>query len=442
MELSGFPTAELEFNRDAGVVGTVDAVLALAADPATTDLLVLSHGWNNDMREARDLYANLARSLRTVLDSGAVPSLAGRQIAIAGVLWPSKKFADSELIPGGAAAAGSPIDAADILEQLAALRDVFADDPAAQRALDDAAALLPVLADKATARAEFADHLRSLLTPAAAESEDASTDLFKVSGDTLMTRLARPASLAPPAGAGAGGAAALGSAPADHRGGAGGAAGLGGLIGGVWGAARNLTNFVTYYAMKTRAGTVGERGLAPVLARVQAARPDLRIHLAGHSFGGRLVSAAANGLGAHGTPLASLALLQAAFSHYGFAENWDPGQNGYFRHVVTDKLVTGPTLITHTGNDKAVGIAYAIASRVAGQTAAALGDANDKYGGLGRNGAQKTPEAVAGTLLPVGGAYAWQAGRLHNLRADQFIGGHSDITGQQVAYALLSAIAG
>jgi len=49
--------------------------------------------------------------------------------------------------------------------------------------------------------------------------------------------------------------------------------------------------------------------------------------------------------------------------------------------------VAGPILITHTANDKAVGIAYALASRISGQTGAALGDATDVFGGIGRNGA-------------------------------------------------------
>jgi hypothetical protein len=453
MDLSGFPAAELEFNRDAGLVGTTDAVTALATDPATTDLLVLSHGWNNDMREARTLYAELAASLRAVVGSAALPGLGGRQFAIAGVLWPSKKFADSELIPGRAAAAGSPIDAAAILAQLSDLRAVF-DDPAAQLILDAAAAVVPELPDRATARAAFADHLRSLIAPpppgagvaAGAEpgaepgGEDGSGDLFAVSGATLMQRLAIPVSFAPPGGARAGGATALGPALDGNHRPDGSAAGLGGLIGGVWGAARNLGNFVTYYAMKNRAGAVGERALAPVLIGIQAARPDLRVHLAGHSFGGRVVAAAAKGVAdRQGSQLASLSLLQAAFSHYGFAQNWDAGKDGYFRQVVSRQLVRGPTLITHTGNDMAVGIAYAVASRIAGQVAAAVGDAGDRFGGIGRNGAQKTPEAVAGTLLPVGGSYPWQPGKLHNLRADQFIANHMDVTGQQVAYAILSA---
>jgi hypothetical protein len=55
-----------------------------------------------------------------------------------------------------------------------------------------------------------------------------------------------------------------------------------------------------------------------------------------------------------------------------------------------EQEVRGPILITRTRNDKAVGIAYPIASRINGVTAAALGDANDKFGGLGCNGTQTT----------------------------------------------------
>ena len=88
-----------------------------------------------------------------------------------------------------------------------------------------------------------------------------------------------------------------------------------------------------------------------------------------------------------------------------------------------------------------MGIAFAIASRIAGQNASAVGDANDTYGGIGRNGAQKTPESIFGQLLDVGGAYTWNDHVLHNLQADAFIRDHSDVKDKQVAYAILSAIA-
>ncbi|MGE5755923.1 MAG: hypothetical protein ACM35G_09435, partial [Planctomycetaceae bacterium] len=126
---------------------------------------------------------------------------------------------------------------------------------------------------------------------------------------------------------------------------------------------------------------------------------------------------------------------------HGFASRFDGANDGSFRAVVADRRISGPILITHSVQDEAVGIAYPLASRIAGQDASALGDANDRYGGIGRNGAQKTAEAVPGTLLPVGGAYTFSAGKVFNLNADRVITGHSDICKPQVAYALLAAVA-
>jgi poly(3-hydroxyalkanoate) synthetase len=133
--------------------------------------------------------------------------------------------------------------------------------------------------------------------------------------------------------------------------------------------------------MKTRAGKVGNDGVAPLIDQLQATVQ--RIHLIGHSFGGRLVSAGTKG--SKTNRLASLSLLQAAFSHNGFSKI----MNGFFRSVIDAKRVTGPILITYTKNDKAVGLAYPIASRINNDVAMAIGDENDKFGGIGRNGAQK-----------------------------------------------------
>lgn len=419
-QLSGFEYTEISFNRAGTLLRGGDDLQRLAADPAATDLLVLSHGWNNSAREARRLYQGLLRSMRGVLDDGHVPALAARKIVVCGVFWPSKQFSESELEFGGAASAGSPFD--DIRDQLVDLRGVFSTRDRAT--LDEMAGLVPKLADKATARARFADLARSLLDQQAEEFEDGTVDLFQVSAPDLMERLAIPVFLAPPEGVPAGGAAGLPS-----------------LGGGIFGAVRNLLNFATYYEMKKRAGVVGERGLAPVIAKVHEDRPGLRIHLAGHSFGGRLVAAAARGISS-GPPaaLATVTMLQAAFSHFGFAREWEPHKTGFFRPVIDRRTVSGPILISHTGNDKAVGVAYAIASRIAGQAGAGVGDANDTFGGIGRNGAQRTDEVVAGELRAVGDPYTWRAGKLHNLRADRFISGHSDITGREAGYALLSAI--
>ncbi|HSS77667.1 MAG TPA: hypothetical protein VLV54_13095, partial [Thermoanaerobaculia bacterium] len=254
----------------------------------------------------------------------------------------------------------------------------------------------------------------------------------------LLQRLSVPVLPAASAAHSGGGAAGFSSA-----GGAAGSAASFGLLSGIKGAAFKLLNLITYYQMKERAGTVGRSGLNSVLQKIRARRPNLRLHLIGHSFGGRLVSAAA--LGPDGLPqpvkLTTLSLLQAAFSHYGFAQNYDPGKDGFFRKVVSESRVAGPVVITCTLNDKAVGTAYPLASQIAGQVAAAFGDKNNRFGGLGANGAQKTPEAVDGKLLPAGGTYHFASGKLYNLNADAFIKNHSDIAKNEVAHAILTAMA-
>jgi pimeloyl-ACP methyl ester carboxylesterase len=222
------------------------------------------------------------------------------------------------------------------------------------------------------------------------------------------------------------------------------AARFGGLFGNAKAGARNLLNYLTYYQMKKRAGTVGAGGVHTLLRNLKQAHPSLKLHLVGHSFGGRLVSAAARG--AETGPalrFESMALLQAAFSHNGFAEKFDEEHDGFFRRVVADKRVTGPILITHTENDKAVGIAYALASRFAHQTAAGLGDANDVFGGIGRNGAQKMRpnEVQTAELLAPNGEYAFSKGKIFNLLADKFISSHGDVASASVAQALLAGIA-
>jgi hypothetical protein len=139
----------------------------------------------------------------------------------------------------------------------------------------------------------------------------------------------------------------------------------------------------------------------------------------------------------------TVTLLQAAFSHNGLAAAFDGTHDGGYRTVLGDKRVSGPILITHTKNDKAVGIAYPLASRIARDVASALGDENDPYGGLGRNGAQHTPEAkgLEGPLKAVGEAYNFELHRVFNLRADRFIKDHGDVTGHEVTYAFLNGLA-
>jgi hypothetical protein len=443
----GLTTFDVEFTKDGAIFDPAQFEAVVAGLAPVSDLLVVSHGWNNDKDDASQLYHELLGNIEKLLalrDQPSVPAplrdftdnLKQRSFAAVRIFWPSKKFADAELIPGGGAATAQAEQ-----ENIAAVETVLdrlkedpqrlgdrRTDPARVAAIDRAKALLPQLA-MVEAQKEFVSLLRKLLDPSMAEKDDASEGFFSAAAETLFANASMP--VVAPAGAADGGGAGMAS---------GGAAGLSDLLSGVHAAARRIANFATYYQMKTRAGTIGVKGAAELLRAIRGAKPDIRIHLIGHSFGGRLVTAAASEL-PPSTQGVSLSLLQAAFSHNGLSGGFGDGRadKGFFRSLVSDKRISGPIIITHTKNDKAVGIAYPLASRIAGQNAAALGDQNDPYGGMGRNGAQHTDEAdnVATMGLP-GTKYSFRPGGIHNVLAD-VITDHSDVTRMEVAFAVLTA---
>jgi hypothetical protein len=461
--LSGFPYFEIEFDKEGAPAdpAQIKALKAALKPGEPTDLVVISHGWNNHMGEARELYAKFFASFRKRLDAG-VPGIQGRKFAVMAVLWPSKKFADHELIPSGAAGLGGGVSDKAILEQLQELKGFFGG-KSADADLEKAKALVPKLENSPAARKEFAELIRSAVSSDSEAAkgkegaEDASLDFFKLDGAEVMNRLAKPVPLTLPgpgqhmvgaAGVGMGGAAggpAGGPGTGGPGSGHGGAAGIGSFFSGIKAAALNVLNFTTYYQMKARAGTVGTRGLAPIIRDIKSLHAPLKLHFVGHSFGGRLMAATASALdksaaSPQAVTIETLSLLQAAFSHYGFSDKWDGSHPGAFRNVLASKQVKGPILATCTANDKAVGLAYPMASLLAGQVAAGVGDKNDKFGGIGRNGAQLTPESVSLKLLAVGKPYEFTAGKIHNLLADEFVKNHSDIGGEEVAYAVLAAI--
>lgn len=417
------PYADVEFDEKGAFVHPeqLDELEKLLADKNPTDVIVVSHGWNNTAGQARDLYEQLIDSIVTVR-----PRVAGakdRRFVVVGVLWPSIQWAEGE---SSGAGAGVDDDVA-VLEAEIALR---VEDPEVRAKL---VALTPKLEGSSAAQEEFVALLRTTLPRSTKGEDKAGFDALKSASTAEVIDAARGGTETDAAPAAAGGAASIDPAGLTALPGDGGGAGF---FDSIVGAARNLLNVTTYYKMKERAGVVGKKGIAPLLERIHTDARTARIHLVGHSFGGRAVTAAALATSA---PVASLSLLQAAYSHFGMAKDWDgSGKSGMF--VKVPAKVDGPVIVTHTRNDKAVGMAYPIASRLARQIGVALGDENDPYGGIGRNGARKTPGGVAATLLDVGGVYDFTAHDVWSLNADAFVSGHSDVTGKQVGYAVLSAV--
>ncbi len=435
-----FQNFEIEFDKDGNLFQPERLAQAIDTLKAGkfTDVFVFSHGWNNDIADARHLYESYFGQVAGVLHSGKVQGLANRKFAVITLFWPSKKFTDEELIPGGGAASvdESEIDQ-NILRQLDELKKdpirlgQEVTNPVSAALVEQAKALLPKLESDAAARTQFVLLLRSMLNPNEAHPDDGSEEFFTVDPEQLLAELSKPV-LLPPEITGGGAAAVM----------KGGAAGFSGdLFSGIKGGVRRLINFTTYYKMKARAGTVGRVGLAPALRQIRQHLPHLRIHLIGHSFGGRLVTAAAHALDDN-TNVQTLTLLQAAYSHNGLAPKFDGEHDGAFRSLLDRQRVSGPICITYTHNDTAVGIAYPLASRLSRDQASALGDQNDPYGGMGRNGAQHTPEAEGRnfTLSEVGQAVTLENGKVHNFESSACIADHGDVANAQTTYLNLAAV--
>ncbi|NUP51067.1 MAG: hypothetical protein HOW97_27705 [Catenulispora sp.] len=361
--LNGFPYAELSFGADGSTSdpaqgGTAPAV---ALGPDVTDLLVLSHGWNNDPPAARSLYDGLTAALARCGD--APPGL-----AVLGLLWPAKRYDASPAVVAALAADPTGHAAAGFVE---GVRSQIGADVGAVAA-----------------------------APAWADPGDHQEAFFGMDANALLER-------------------------------------FGSLEDGVAG----VLNLATYYEMKARSAAVG-RGLAGVLAATRSARPYLRLHLAGHSFGARVMASAL--AAAAPLPVSSATLIQGAFSHYGFARHWDGVHDGLFRTVLTGGRVIGPVVVTYSHHDEVLGIAYALASRIADQPDSALGPIggpHDEFGALGANGALATPESAWTPMVAAGGqAYALLAGAVNNLESSAFIPSHSAITCTEVGMAIVGAI--
>jgi hypothetical protein len=444
-----FDTWPVEFGRDGNILHEAQVQALLSGCASATDLLVLSHGWNNDEAEASELYEELLGNLSALPAAGG----AARRMVVMRVYWPSKRFADDELIPGGAASAGNAGNAAlEIVQtQIDALLHEYELHPAQPaeafkpQALRAMRALLPQLEDDVDAQADFARCARLLMPASVNEEEEVLLSEFQAAeGSELLHKLSRP--FRPPLPTDQGGATGAVGSP-DGEAEQGGAAGLGNMLRGAFNGARNLLNLFTYYEMKERAGVVGRTGVSDVMRRALIARPGLRLHLCGHSFGGRLVASALASRDAQPDASAgvrSLVLLQSAFSHNGFGILFDGHHNGFFRSALEANRLNGPVVVTHTERDRAVGLAYPIASRLRNQVASGLGDADDPYGAIGRNGALFAPAEIDRSetaLRDVDQSYSpFHPGRIYNLHGGIFITGHSAVRGPQVAQALRHAL--
>jgi len=198
-----------------------------------------------------------------------------------------------------------------------------------------------------------------------------------------------------------------------------------------------LTAF-SYYAMKKRAEIVGSTGLAPRLTELQEAVPQARVHLVGHSFGCKVCLASVASDSRADKQIDSMTLLQAAVSELCFApviKELENGPAGAYAEV--PKRVKGPIAVTYSRKDKALTLAYAMASQMAGQLGELPGRRMltnyELYAALGANGIVAVPGVPQIVLGKKGTVYALQPG-LNSIDANAVILSHGDIRRDEVTW--------
>jgi hypothetical protein len=447
---TGEPVWDLQFNEHGQLTSPAQGdFLAEVAAAGVTDLFAFSHGWGTSQDSASGLYGQMFPMIRNA--AHGLPGLG--KLGFAGIYWPALWFpptqatspaqAGAQQADTGAqvnlSAGTAALSGADIA---AALRPGFAD-PAQQDAITqigqlidegEAAAGSAESDDAKQQRLQQIDQLiKSLTPPPPADGE------FEDSGETALLLSDDPVTDYQAAADAFGTAAPAGSQQ-----------GIGDWFGKAINGAKDVMRVFSYNTMKARAGTVGRNGVGPLLAALHGQSPAVRVHLIGHSFGARLVSFALSGVGAPaGSPVASLLLLQGAFSHWSFAHAQDnPFGSPGALNANADR-VHGPLVATHTVYDWAVGVWYPKASFLAQQdTEAAVAG---RWGGIGADGFQAVKPAEDKAMLAQGGAsYGFAPGTfyrvdaasvINNTTGEPFSGAHSDIRKPPVAQLAAAAAA-
>ncbi|MDG6079046.1 hypothetical protein E3U23_07555 [Erythrobacter litoralis] len=431
--IAGLPFHELHVDAS----GKIATPGLPAFDNGVTDVIFLSHGWKNDHDAATKLYTDLISNMGSI----APQRFKSPEVAIVGIFWPAFRYRpDMTLLPiehqsddaGGVA--GFSDDEIEN-EKLEAYAKGFA----RHMGLDanHFAALAMRAADGGEAAESFLSDIRKILLEDSpdAEVKRQHAALLEVPGDELLEILATGGELTvhDPA---SGNEETLAGFSDRRRGGW-------FRLSGAKAAVASILNQATYFEMKKRAGTVGSQ-LGLLLKK--SGLSEKRIHLVGHSFGARVVTSVANEMPANS--ISTLALLQGAFSHNGFGRQIGADLlDGHFRKVVSEKVVSGPVLVTHTHKDTAVSLFYAVASTAAGDVTAGftgtslIGGPDDLHGGIGANGALNLDESeVVDHSVMKGGQIGLVRGKVNNVMVDEIVSNHNDVTNREVAELVASAI--
>ena len=405
---------------------TRDHLIEAVRDDGYTDIFLFSHGWNNDWTVATERYEHFLQGYMNMRAQNNLEVPAGFKPLLIGVFWPSTALVFGESEKGPAMAAGGPtaIDSA-VADELAEIAVIAAD----LNATD--ASRFYELAQKTALSSDEALDLAKLLHPIYTESDDELGEEDAVSAEDIVDVWVTA------------------QAPADDLSDFGvvdqpdedgpQAAFLGGLIKKL--DPRPALRTATVYKMKDRAGKVGARGVAPLLDDVLDAG-DAKIHLLGHSYGGKIVLSA-TAAATLSRQVESMLLLQPAVSHLCFAAQVS-GTNraGGYRDVLN--RVKKPILSTFSRHDFPLTKTFHLALRrkkdLGEAKIAAAGEPPSRYAALGGFGPRGCDEKLI-DIKSLNQAYDLDANvPIYGLRGDEVIDGHGDISNAATWWALYSLV--
>jgi hypothetical protein len=398
---------------------TAQELVERAASGRYSDVVVFSHGWNNDWAQATARYESFVNGYLRILPERPLVDNPHRPLLV-GIFWPSiALITESEEAPdiaGGGAGRDEDVAAeraiieelgqalpAEQTEEFYALIQHEELDPGAAREL--AAMFLPLLGSDLTE---------------AGDTEPPALD------DVMAGWREKPAVRAVPDLDDLGYYGEEGPAGEEGAGhGAPEAAGPKGFD------PRDLMRAFTVWQMKDRAGVVGSRGVASLLTDLleQASPP---VHCVGHSYGAKIVLTAICAPRSRPASVRSALLLQPAVSALCFAEDArGTGRRGGFRAAL--ERVQLPILSTFSTHDVALTRFYQWAMRrgrdVAEPEIAAT--APRRYAALGGFGPAGL--GAAADVIEVhdpGTPYPLTPGplRVHGIQATRTISSHGDVS--------------
>jgi hypothetical protein len=395
-----------------------------------TDIYLFSHGWNNDWKAATANYESFIEGFIKMRADNKLPMHVGYKPLLVGIFWPSAILVhEDEQAPKIAAdAAAMDADAAAAQQMLADLASELSDKDVerfyelAQKdgfteaeALEFAKILQPVYRSEndelsGSASRNFEEIVTSWkeLTPAQ-ETAPPSLDSFGTTGATTGANEA-----AVPAG---------------------------GFLDFIKDLPRNALRGATVWQMKDRAGTVGAKGVSPLLIDLLQ-KTNARIHLIGHSYGAKVVLSALCSPDRlpDGRKVHSVLLLQPAVSHLCFAASLPmtgkPG--GYLQALDRGEQ---PILSTFSSHDfpltKVFHLALVRPSDLGEiKIAAETGEPPSVFAALGGFGPRHAGEKLI-DIQDVKQPYRLDpAVRIYGLRADRTISSHGDVSNPSTWWAL------